>query len=507
MHHRFSPTIAFLVALFAMSFAGPVPAASTASTGGAEATAASRHHASGKHSRSSRDPRHGVQRDGRRNGRDDGRSDGRHVARTAPKHDSRLLLRSVSVDRSAPSARLIPVVSPVESRTSVRSPRSILVSRPAGEAPRPDPDVLLIDVYKDLAANRLDAAQARADALVAAYPNFRLGHLVRGDLLLMHDRPVNTFGAVTAANAETTERLANLRAEAAARMRSLLERPDPKLIPSALLQLREDQHHVLVVDAGRSRMYVYENRNGRPQLITDYYISQGKLGVNKIREGDQKTPIGIYYITSRLNPGRLPDFYGAGALPISYPNEWDRINGRSGSGIWLHGTPSDTYSRPPLSSDGCVVLTNPDLNKLASTVEIGRTPVVIADHVDFVSGTQWQTNRALAWSLVESWKNDMESLDVARIRSHYSSRFRTEHNEPIDVWLDKQKQWLAGLEHPSVALRDVSLFMYPGQQDLMVATFNQETRFGKTRRSVRKRQYWSREGAQWRIVAESTWQG
>lgn len=56
--------------------------------------------------------------------------------------------------------------------------------------------MLLIGVYKELAANNLRKAQSKADALVEAYPNFRLGHLIRGDLLLMHTRPVTTLGAV-----------------------------------------------------------------------------------------------------------------------------------------------------------------------------------------------------------------------------------------------------------------------------------------------------------------------
>ena len=101
--------------------------------------------------------------------------------------------------------------------------------------------------------------------------------------------------------------------------------------------------------------------DGALKLQTDYYVSQGKLGVKKFREGDQKTPIGVYYVNGRIPGPKLPDFYGTGALPINYPNEWDRRNGRGGSGIWLHGTPSDNFSRPPLSSDGCVVLANPDL--------------------------------------------------------------------------------------------------------------------------------------------------
>jgi murein L,D-transpeptidase YafK len=372
---------------------------------------------------------------------------------------------------------------------------------------RPDPDTMLIEVYKELAANHLVAAQSKVDALVAAYPNFRLGQLIRGDLLLMHTRAVTTFGAVNASQPESIENLKNLREEAVARLRSLRERPNPELVPRAVLQLRDDQRHVLVVDARRSRLYVYENLKGRLKFITDYYISQGKLGVNKIREGDQKTPVGVYYITSRLASARLPDFYGAGALPISYPNEWDRINGRSGSGIWLHGTPSDTYSRPPLSSDGCVVLTNPDLNKLYGTVEIGRTPIVISDQVEFVSPAKWDAERGIARRLVENWKRDLESLDPLRVKSHYSTRFRTEHGETLDAWLDKQKQWLGSVPSLAVTLRDLSLFVYPGQNDLMVATFTQDAQIGKARHSVRKRQYWAREGAQWHIVAESTWQG
>jgi hypothetical protein len=59
----------------------------------------------------------------------------------------------------------------------------------AAQEKLPDADTLLLGVYRELAANHLRAAMEKADALVAAYPNFHLGHLIRGDLLLMHARP------------------------------------------------------------------------------------------------------------------------------------------------------------------------------------------------------------------------------------------------------------------------------------------------------------------------------
>lgn len=365
---------------------------------------------------------------------------------------------------------------------------------------KPDPETLLIEVYKELGANHLSAAQAKADQLVKEYPNFLLGQLIRGDLLLMHTRPVTTLGAVNGPE----DKLKNLREEARARLKSLRERPSPDLIPRALLQLREDQKHALVVDAKRSRLYVYENQGGQPKFVTDYYISQGKLGVNKLKTGDQKTPVGIYYITSYLSGTRLPDFYGSGALPINYPNEWDKINGRSGSGIWLHGTPSDSYSRPPLSSDGCVVLTNPDLHRLASSVEIGKTPVVISESVEFVNKTKWDNDRNLAARLLDGWRRDMESLNPSRVMANYSRRFKSDHGEDVNIWLTKHEQFMNGMKHLSITLRDVTSFLYPGRDDMIVSTFTQEAMVGKSKSKnvTRKRQYWTREGGQWKIIYE-----
>ena len=365
---------------------------------------------------------------------------------------------------------------------------------------KPGPESMLIEVYKDLAADHLRVAQAKVDELVEAYPNFRLGQLIRGDLLMMSTHVVNTFGDVPNA---PPEQLKNLREEAIAHLNSLRERPDPKLIPRSVLQLRDDQKHVLLVDAKRSRLYVYENVDGQLKFVNDYYISQGKLGVNKIKAGDQKTPLGVYYITGRLSGPRLPDFYGVGALPINYPNEWDKINGRSGSGIWLHGTPSDSFSRPPLSSDGCVVLSNPDLHKLYESVEIGKTPVVIADHVEFVDKEKWGSDRSMAAKLLDSWRRDMESMNPTRLLSNYSRRFKSAVGEDLGTWYGKQPHFQPGGNSLAVILKDTTIFLYPGKEDMIVGTFTEESVVGKTKQSVRKRQYWALEGAQWKIVSET----
>ena len=52
------------------------------------------------------------------------------------------------------------------------------------------PDASLEYVFDEIEANRLDSALERTEALLRAYPNFRLAHLIQGDLLLARGRPL-----------------------------------------------------------------------------------------------------------------------------------------------------------------------------------------------------------------------------------------------------------------------------------------------------------------------------
>ena len=239
----------------------------------------------------------------------------------------------------------------------------------------------LSGVIDAIEGNQLDLATQRVEALIAAHPNFRLAHLIRGDLLMARARPLETFGNVP--KTVPREKVDDLRAEALLRVRAYRDRPNGGRVPRYILQMHSEQKHALVVDSRRSRLYVFENVGGRPQYIADYYVTLGKNGMEKTREGDQKTPIGVYHVTANLPRQKLTDFYGAGAFPINYPNAWDKRLGRNGHGIWLHGTPSDTYSRPPRASDGCIVLANPDLLTLGGRLQVGLTPVIIADEIEW----------------------------------------------------------------------------------------------------------------------------
>ena len=148
------------------------------------------------------------------------------------------------------------------------------------------PEQGLAKVFEAIEENRTDLALQRVDAIIGANPNFRLAHLIRGDLLLARLQPIHTFGNLL--KTVPPERVEELRAEALARLRALRDRPPDSKVPSNLLQLRTDQTHALVVDSRRSRVFVFENSGGNARYVSDFYVTLGKHGVGKTREGDQK---------------------------------------------------------------------------------------------------------------------------------------------------------------------------------------------------------------------------
>ena len=362
------------------------------------------------------------------------------------------------------------------------------------------PDKALSGVLQAIEENRLGLATERVEALLAAHPNFRLAHLIRGDLLMARSRPLETFGNVP--KTVPREKVEDLRAEALSRLRALRDRPNGDHLPRYVLQMHADQKHALVVDSRRSRLYLFENAGGRPRYVADYYVTLGKNGVEKTREGDQKTPIGVYHVTANLPRQKLTDFYGAGAYPINYPNAWDKRLGRNGHGIWLHGTPSDTYSRPPRASDGCIVLANTDLEAVGRTLQIGLTPVIIADEIEWADAATIAAERAALAGAVEQWRADWQSRDTERYLAHYSSRFASREGQDYNGWASHKRKVNSAKRWIKVGLSRVAMFRYPRERDFVVVTFDQDYRSDSLSNVMRKRQYWVKEGASWKIIYE-----
>ncbi len=358
---------------------------------------------------------------------------------------------------------------------------------------------LLIAGIEALDQNRLEDAIALLEELVSLRPDFQLAQLVYADLLSARFRPVGRFGNFSAA---ASDRLEALRDEARRRIAHHRAAPADDRIPENLVMLARDQKHVIVVDVPASRLYVFANDNGALKRVTDQYVSSGKNGAVKLREGDQRTPVGVYFVTGRISPATLPDFYGSGALPINYPNEWDMRLGRTGYGIWIHGVPTDTYSRAPQASDGCIAVANNDLESLFGMVPDSNAPVIITDGVRWVTPEAIRSRRQEVEAMLETWRRDWESLSFNHYASHYSRSFVSDGMGRI-AWLEKKRRINAAKSFIRVKLSNVSAFAYPGEQDLLVVTFDQNYRSSNFNDKSKKRQYWRQESdGRWRIIFE-----
>ncbi|MDR2239317.1 MAG: L,D-transpeptidase family protein [Zoogloeaceae bacterium] len=360
-----------------------------------------------------------------------------------------------------------------------------------------NPETQLLRIFNEIEANRLDEALRLTETLIRQHPNYRLAYLIKGDLLLARARPIDSFGALKNAPAD---KVADLRAEAIVRLKAYRERPENGFVPRYLLQMRADQRFAVIVDAQRSRLYLYENdvaNGGQPRFVADYYVSQGKLGADKYAQGDKKTPIGVYHVTAKLPRKELSNLYGSGAFPINYPNEWDRLQGRGGGGIWLHGTPADTFARPPRASDGCVVLSNQDLDAIAKNLQVGLTPVIISPSIEWLSLGDWAREREELNAAIDAWRRDWESRDTERYLKHYSPRFKD-----LPAFAAHKKQVNAGKEWIKIGTENLSVFRSPGKDEMAVVTFDQDYRSSNLNNRMKKRQYWRRENGQWKIIYE-----
>jgi murein L,D-transpeptidase YafK len=393
---------------------------------------------------------------------------------------------------------------------SETSAGSILAS---GRLPKDNAETRLVEVFSLIEKGQLQQALLQAEALTRDQPNFHLAHLVKADLLKLRYQPNAAVGVPSAAQTDAAStRFAALRTETQMRLSALRERPPEGHVPHQFLALAGQSRHAIAVDASRSRLYLFENlarstgSTSAPappnlRLIGDYFISVGKSGINKRLEGDGRTPLGAYYITSVRDKKSLPEFYGAGALPINYPNAFDVQRGRTGSGIWLHGSPPEQYVRAPLASDGCVVLSNPDMDKLLKLVEPRTTPVIIAEQLQWVPTAALTQDTSAFNQVLMSWQTARSQATPGEFAQLFDRTALTR------TGFAHKTNGSELLVHSATQLgvANLSLLKWQDPNTSMVATF-EETANGQPTGVVR-RQYWSQRPEGWRLLQDTVMAG
>ena len=100
-------------------------------------------------------------------------------------------------------------------------------------------------------------------------------------------------------------------------------------------------------------MEVWLRKGKKYNLFRTYPIAamSGQLGP-KLLEGDRQAPEGFYYVSaSRMNPNSRFHL----SMNLGYPNHYDRVHGRTGSALMIHGGSA---------SIGCFAMTDPKIEEI-----------------------------------------------------------------------------------------------------------------------------------------------
>ena len=161
---------------------------------------------------------------------------------------------------------------------------------------------------------------------------------------------------------------------------------------------------LILVDQASYKMRLYQKN----ALLKEYDVSFGQASGPKRIEGDNKTPVGMYFVIQKHQgkfDGPYGDYYGGYWIKINYPNKFDASRGRSqgllsasqeasiakdwearaptlqntslGSGIGFHGWIREWPNDGPRHlSWGCVVMHLKDVGQFFDRIPVGTMVVI-----------------------------------------------------------------------------------------------------------------------------------
>ena len=320
---------------------------------------------------------------------------------------------------------------------------------------------LLIKSLYEISAGELNDALITLDEIIKQKPNFKLAHLIRGDIYQAYAHGISDFGS---SSNFSKDKIEDLKEEAKKRIESHLHNATD-IIDSPRVTLPQNIDNLIYVDTNKSRLYLFEIRDHTLIKIFDEYASIGKNGSGKNFEGDKKTPLGVYTLGEKITQP-LSDFYGEGAFPIDYPNVYDKLLNKTGHGIWIHGTPKDTYSRAPKSSDGCIVISNENFNALESILKNKQTKVILSklSYDQYFNAENNIDKHNNFMSYFESWISNWTLKNYSEYIAFYDANAKY-NSKAFEIWSSKKKKVFENTNDIQIAIDNLTIIDYPEEEE------------------------------------------
>jgi murein L,D-transpeptidase YafK len=231
----------------------------------------------------------------------------------------------------------------------------------------------------------------------------------------------------------------------------------PVQAPGFTGAISRDMNYCIIANKADRTLYLLNNSDnkGAWKKVETFSILVGGNEGQKMTEGDKRTPEGTYFIIGRKESEELNAIYGPLAYLLNYPNEEDRKAGRTGQGIWIHGTREDTTRE---ATRGCVVLDNSDILTLARYLQLGiGTPVIIVNAPELSLPnqvpntallqplrerilTEYETRQNEFQGIVTQWKQAWESRNIDEYSRFYDADRFSGEGLRWNAWRDKKER-------------------------------------------------------------------
>jgi len=233
----------------------------------------------------------------------------------------------------------------------------------------------------------------------------------------------------------------------------------------------EEYSSVLTCNKEKSTLTLYiKDSSEKYEFKKEHNAYTGKNKGDKIKEGDQRTPIGVYKIVDKLSKDtNLDPFYGPLAFVTSYPNTYDTYRGKNGHGIWIHGLPTeqtrDEYTK------GCIAIQNSNIECLGRNINVNNTLLIIDD--DEIQQNISKDILASILSDLYKWRYAWLYNDIEGYLSFYADDFVRFDGIRFESFKRYKTRVFKKTEKKTIVFQDINIVPYPNTKNIYQVTFKE----------------------------------
>lgn len=232
----------------------------------------------------------------------------------------------------------------------------------------------------------------------------------------------------------------------------------------------ESYCNVLTCNKEKSKLMIYikDQNSSKYQLMKEYGAFTGKKKGDKIKEGDLKTPIGIYELTKKIE--KVDPFYGPLAFVTSYPNVYDQYRHKTGQGIWIHGLPLN-QERDEFTK-GCIAINNENIECLDKHIDITKT-ILLIDEADVRTDVP-KDILAVILSELYQWRYAWIYNDLDSYLSFYDQSFERFDGMDIERFTKYKTRIFNKKEDKTIIFTNINVLPYPDTENIYKITFKED---------------------------------